>query len=131
METEDSCLDHVHDAKSRVMDFLRNHERFVRFLGEKDLPKKCAKKYLTAAGGKRSGNLFEGGACDLSFKFALKLDAPFSAGLDDVIADALPSGIKLEKVTTTKMNCMDGGKRGKGDKAAKKSSKAGGKPGKK
>ena len=131
METEDSCLDHAQDVKSRVMDFLSNQDRFVSFLHQRDLPKKCAKKYLTAAGGKRRGNLFKGGVCDLSFKFALKLDAPLLGSLDEVISSALPSGVRLEKVTTAKMNCKDGGKRGKGNKAAKKSSKAGGKPGKK
>ena len=120
-----SCSDHAQDVKARVMTFLSSHDRFVGFLKETDMPKKCVKKYLTAAVGHRS-NIFDKG-CDLAFKFVLKLDKPFLKMLKDTIAEALPEEVVLKDVLVTKMNCKKG--RGKSDKRSK-GDKAG-KPGKK
>lgn len=130
---EGSCNELALVVNDHVVNTIRSHPKFVQFLEKRDIPRKCARKFQSYVMG--TSNLFGNGVCDVSIKLNAKMALNGAEGhalaemLENVID--LPAGVALKDVMATKMNCKDGGKRGKGDKAAKKSSKAGGKPGKK
>jgi len=110
----------------REVDAISSHDRFLGFLKETDMSKKCAKRYLTTAIGTRS-NLFDE-ECNVTIKFNLRMDTLFFDIIEDIIVEALPEEVVLDNVNAVKINCKKNrggksGKRGKGDKL--------GKPGKK
>ena len=134
------CSSLAQEVKEQVVDSLSSHQRFVHFLMDKDMSKKCREELLSSAiGVRRDEGIFDKG-CELTIKINAKLellkeDVPeFEASFKEAVVDSLPMGIVVDEVMATKMmNCEEDGSRGPGGKSKKgKSAKSkGGKRGKK
>jgi hypothetical protein len=133
------CSSLAQEMKEHVVESLSSHKRFVRFLEDKDLSKKCRKEYLSnAVGVIHDEGIFDQG-CKLTIKMNAKLellkeDVPdFETSFKEAVGDGLPmDNIFVDGVMATKMNC-EGSSPGPGGKSKKgKSTKSkGGKRGKK
>ena len=139
-ESDSHCSSLAQEMKEHVVESLSSHTRFVRFLEDKDLSKKCRKEYLSNAVGVMHDEGIFGQGCKLTIKMNAKLellkkDEPdFVSSFKEAFGDGLPSDIVVDEVMATKINCEDSSssspdgksKRGKSAKKAK-----GGKRGKK
>ena len=73
-ESDSYCSNLAQEMKENVVEFLSSHKRFVRFLEDKDLSKKCRKEYMSnAIGVMRNEDLFDK-ECKLTIKMNAKLE---------------------------------------------------------